>query len=106
MHLDYRIIAKEVKEVIPQYNLKIIVAGVHVTTYRIDFKVILANGDIELHEYKGYETDLWKLKWKLTNALLHQIEPGAKLVLVHKLPINKRTRVYKSKNNDDYERAI
>ena len=50
--------------------------------YFIDFKVIYPNGSIELVEVKGFETDVWRLKWKLTEALLDELEPGATLVLV------------------------
>jgi hypothetical protein len=35
-----------------------------------------------LIEVKGFETDLWRIKWLLTEALLDEIEPDAKLVLV------------------------
>ena len=31
---------------------------------------------------KGYRTANFNLKWKLTNALLEEIEPNAKLTLV------------------------
>ena len=33
-------------------------------------------------EVKGFETDVWRLKWKLTEALLDELEPNAKLILV------------------------
>lgn len=80
--LDWRIKAKEVKEWIPQFKIELSVNGIHIVNYYVDFKVILSDNSIEFHEVKGCETDLWKMKWRLTQALLDQIEPGSRLILV------------------------
>jgi len=82
VQLAWRKKAGEIKEVIPQYKLDIRVNGKHITNYFIDFKVVLADDTVELIEVKGFETDLWRLKWRLTEALLDEIEPNAKLVLI------------------------
>jgi len=82
VQLAWRKKAGEIKEIIPQYKLDIRVNGKHITNYYIDFKVILSDNTIELIEVKGFETDIWRLKWRLTEALLDEIEPGAKLVLI------------------------
>ena len=74
--------AGEIKEIIPQYKIDIRVNGKHITNYFIDFKVIYSDDRVELIEVKGFETNEWQLKWKLTEALIDEIEPGAKLVLV------------------------
>ena len=74
--------AGEIKEIIPQYKLDLRVNGVHITNYFIDFKVEYTDGHVELIEVKGFVTDVWRLKWALTEALLDEIEPGAKLVLI------------------------
>ena len=81
-NLEWKQKAGEIKEIIPQYKLDIRVNGKHITNYFIDFKVVLSDDTIELIEVKGFETDVWRLKWKLTEALLDEIEPGAKLVLI------------------------
>ena len=81
-NLEWKKKAGEIKEIIPQYKLDIRVNGKHITNYFIDFKVVLSDDTIELIEVKGFETDVWRLKWKLTEALLDEIEPGAKLVLI------------------------
>ena len=75
--------AGEIKEIIPQYKLELRVAGALICKYYIDFKVILSDESVELHEVKGFETGLWKLKWKLAEALIKDgdLEPGAKLIL-------------------------
>lgn len=80
--LDWEIKAGIIKEWIPQFKIDLSVNGVHIANYYVDFKVIKPDNSIEFHEVKGCETDLWRMKWKLTQALLDQIEPGAKLVLI------------------------
>jgi len=72
----------EIKEITPQYKIDIRVNGKHITNYFIDFRVEYTDGRVELIEVKGFVTDTWALKWRLTEALLDEIEPGAKLVLV------------------------
>lgn len=67
--LELRRKAGEIKEVIPQYRLSLDVNGFHICNYIVDFKCIMSDGSEELHEYKGFETDLWRFKWKLTEAL-------------------------------------
>lgn len=74
--------AGEIQEIIPQYKIDLRVNGKHITNYFIDFKVKYADGRIELIEVKGFATPEWIIKWRLTEALIDQIEPGASLVLV------------------------
>ena len=74
--------AGEIKEITPQYKIDIRVNGKHITNYFIDFRVEYTDGRIELIEVKGFATPEWILKFRLTEALLDEIEPGAKLVLV------------------------
>lgn len=76
--LDWRKHAGEVLEWEPQYKIDLTINDIHITNYFIDFKVILSDNRVEYHEVKGKETDLWRLKWKLTQA----IYPEYNLVLV------------------------
>ena len=76
--LDWRIKAGEIKEVIPQYKISIDIDSVHIANYYMDFKVILSDGTIEMHEVKGMETPLWRMKWRLSIAL----NPDWKFVLI------------------------
>jgi hypothetical protein len=78
MELDWRIKAGEVKEVIPQYKISLDVNGVHIANYFMDFKVTLIDGTIEMHEVKGAELPLWRMKWRLAEALY----PEWKFVLI------------------------
>ena len=76
--LDWRIKAGEIKEVIPQFKISLGINERHIANYYIDFKVILSDNDIEYHEVKGFETEIWRLKWKLTEALY----PDYNLILI------------------------
>lgn len=67
--LELRRRAGEIVEIVPQYKLSLDVNGYHICNYYVDFKCTMKDGSEELHEYKGFETTVWQLKWKLTEAL-------------------------------------
>jgi len=67
--LDWRIKAGEIKEVVPQFKISLDVNDVHIANYYMDFKVVLSDGRIQMHEVKGAETPLWRMKWRLAKAL-------------------------------------
>ncbi len=67
--LDWRKKLGEIKEITPQFKISIDVGDVHITNYFMDFKVELPDGRIEMHEVKGMETQLWRIKWRLAKAL-------------------------------------
>lgn len=67
--LELRKLAGEIAEIHPQYCLMLDVNGKHVCKYYVDFMVILKDGTIEYHEVKGFETDVWRIKWKLAKAI-------------------------------------
>jgi hypothetical protein len=69
IQLDWLKKAGEVKEWIPQFKIDISVNGCHICNYFIDFKVIYSDGHEEYHEVKGFETDIWKMKWDLSKAI-------------------------------------
>ena len=58
-----------IREIVPQYRLRLDVNGYHICDYLVDFKVTLRDGSEELHEYKGMKTYEWLLKWRLTEAI-------------------------------------
>ena len=77
--LDWRIRAGEIQEVIPQFKVELYVEEKKICNYYVDFKVILPDGEVEFHEVKGgyaTQTAVWKLKWKLMEALMPTIEPN------------------------------
>ncbi len=81
-NLEWKKKAGEIAEIIPQYKLDLRVNGLHITNYFIDFKVTYSDGRVELIEVKGFETPEWKIKFKLTEAIIDEIEPGAKLIII------------------------
>ncbi len=82
MELDWRIKAGEIKSYQRQFKIELKVNGVHICNYFVDFRVINKHDGIEFHEYKGFSTADFQIKWKLLQALLPEIEPGADLVLI------------------------
>ena len=67
--LDWMKEAGEIKSWERQYKISIDINGLHICNYFVDFLVVLPDDRIEYHEVKGYETALWRLKWKLSKAL-------------------------------------
>src|ERR1700719_1323265 len=67
--LDFRQKAKEITEIVPQYKISLDINNHHICNYYVDFLVILADDTKELHEVKGMETDIWRFKWRVTEAL-------------------------------------
>ena len=80
--LDLRKKAGDIKEWIPQYKIDLKVYGKHIANYYVDFKVINNDDSVELHEVKGFVTDLWRLKWKLLEAIYDRYHPGITLVVI------------------------
>lgn len=82
-NLDWRIKAGEVKEWTPQYKIAITIKGHHWRNYYIDFRVIMADGSIQYHEVKGFETEVWKMKWDALHLQKDDLlEPGAELIVI------------------------
>lgn len=69
--LDLMKKAKEIKDWIPQFKLSLDVNGKHITNYYVDFLVTNNDNSQELWEIKGFETDTWRMKWRLATALYH-----------------------------------
>lgn len=70
--LDWMLKAKEIKSWERQHKLELRVNGILICKYYVDFAVTLNDGTIEYHEVKGYETDVWRIKWKLAQALFNE----------------------------------
>jgi hypothetical protein len=80
MQLDWLIKAGEIESVERQYKIDITINGEHICNYFIDFKVNYTDKHCEYHEVKGFETDLWRIKWRLSKA----VHPEWKFVLIKK----------------------
>ena len=79
--LDWRLKAKDIKEVIPQFKISLDVNGKHIANYFVDFKVIHNDNSIEYIEVKGLELEVWRLKWLLFEALLPNLHPNEEVKL-------------------------
>lgn len=84
MNLDWKIKAKIITKFERQCKLDLRVNDIHICNYFIDFKVFFPDGHVEYVEVKGFPTDLWKMKWKITEAIFDELTEGedARLVLV------------------------
>ena len=69
MELDWMLKAGIIKSWEAQYKLDLRINDIHICNYYVDFKVVLPDGSEEFRETKGYETALWKLKWKMAIAI-------------------------------------
>ena len=67
--LDLRIKAGDIKSWKRQVCIGIKINKCHICNYYIDFVVTHNDGVKEYIEVKGFETDVWKLKWKMFEAL-------------------------------------
>ena len=65
--------ACEIKNYTIQQTIPLIVNGKTITRHRVDFVVITNTGEKEIHEYKGFETEIWKMKYKLFQAIYPDI---------------------------------
>jgi len=74
--LRLRLMAKDIKSWERQVKLDLKVNGVHITNYYIDFIVTHNDDSREFVEVKGFETDLWKIKWKLLEATFDDFKQG------------------------------
>jgi hypothetical protein len=82
-YLDWRIKAGEIVGYERQYKIPLAVNGVLIFNYYADFLVTGKHGEKEIHEYKGVRLPLFDAKWKLLQALQHEIFPeGVELILI------------------------
>ena len=67
--LDLCVKAKEIKSWERQVKISLDVNGYHIANYFCDFKIINNDDSEEFHEIKGFETEIFRLKRKLLEAL-------------------------------------
>ena len=69
MELDARWKAGEIRSWKTHENIPLIVNGFHICDYKVDFTITHKDGSIEYVETKGVAFPVWRLKWKLFEAL-------------------------------------
>jgi hypothetical protein len=67
--LDLRVKAKDIKGWRRQEKIRLDVNGKHICNYYMDFVIEHNDNSEEFVEVKGFETEAWRLKWKLFCAL-------------------------------------
>lgn len=72
--------AGEIVDFREQVKIPLVVNNYHICNYFIDFEVEHKDGTIEYIETKGYATDIWKMKWKIFEAL-YSDKPNVKLTV-------------------------
>lgn len=80
--LDLRIKAKDIKSWERQVRVDLKVYGNHICNYYIDFIITHNDDSLEYVEVKGFSTDVWRLKWKLFEAIFNKDFPDIKLTIV------------------------
>ncbi len=80
--LDLRVKAKDLLKWERQEKISIDVNGYHICNYYIDFTLYYSDGTKEYVEVKGFETETWRLKWKLFEALHEKMYPNSRITVV------------------------
>lgn len=81
-NIDWQLKSGELVEVQRQVKMPLIVNGVLVCSYYVDFKTKDKHGQVNYIEAKGFSTQLFILKKKLFLALLPILDPGATYILI------------------------
>jgi len=92
IELDLRLKAGEILGWERQVKIPLVVNGYLVCNYYIDF-AIYHDGLTEYVECKGYPTDVWKLKWKLFEALYSKPENQLTIIQQGKFKMPKAKRI-------------
>lgn len=90
--LRIRLMAKDIAGWERQVKIDLTVNGYHITNYYIDFVITNNDGSKEWVEVKGFETEVWKIKWRLLEALFDTMKenPDDKLTVVKQSAFGKR----------------
>lgn len=74
MELDWRVKAKDIKGWERQIRIPLIVNGKKICVYVMDFVITNNDNSLEYVEVKGFKTAVWKLKYKLFEALYPELK--------------------------------
>jgi hypothetical protein len=82
-NLDWLLQAGEIKTYSLQHKIEIRIHGKLWANYYIDFRVVDKHDQIKYIEVKGFETEVWRLKWKALEILKEDLlEEGAEIEIV------------------------
>ena len=76
--------AGDIKSWERQVKLDLRVNGTHITNYFIDFIITHNDDRREFLEVKGFETEVWRMKWKILEATFddHKTGPDDSLTVI------------------------
>jgi len=80
--LDLRLNAKDIKAWKRQFKVSIDINDIHICNYYVDFEIEHNDGSFELIEVKGMETDVWRMKRKLLEAVWLPLNPDHNYTVV------------------------
>lgn len=80
--LELRKKAGDIRDWSRQVRVELTAHGVRICNYYVDFCVFHKDDTVEWVEVKGFETDVWKLKWKLFEAQMKAEAPNDILTIV------------------------
>jgi hypothetical protein len=89
--LDLRVKGKDIEGWERQVKIPIEINNYHICNYYVDFLIYHNDGSKELVEIKGMETDLWRIKRKLLEAIYLPKHPEYNYTVI------KRSSVYNYK---------
>jgi len=81
--LDLREKAGDIKSWERQVRISLDINGKHICNYFIDFVITHNDDHLEYVEVKGFATPVWRLKWKLFEAIYNEEHPGVELTVVN-----------------------
>jgi len=79
--LDLLLKTKKIKSWRRQVKIDLQSNGYHIANYYVDFEVTHNDGLIEFQEVKGYETDVFKMKWRLFESMYGR-NPNYRLTII------------------------
>ena len=63
----------EIKEIIYEKVFELRIEGKLIAKHKPDFYITRKDGNVEVHEVKGFETDIWRIKRRMFEALYPEI---------------------------------
>jgi len=84
MELDLRFKAHDIKDWTKQITVPLMVNGMKICNYRVDFRVVNNDDSITWYETKGLWTDVARLKVKLFEAAYLSDRPNERFEIIKK----------------------
>lgn len=80
--LDLRLKAKDIQSWRRQVSIQLSIYSQPICKYYMDFEITHNDGTIEMVEIKGFQTEIWRLKWKILEAIYEKEHPEIILTII------------------------